>query len=68
MSDVVKEIVNLGDRSYSVVVGHGVLSHAKSMIPASARRIAVVTQEGRPTKYIPTFGDIDVSTHVIGEG
>ena len=68
MSDVVEEIVNLGDRSYSVVVGHGVLSHAKSMIPATARRVAVVTQEGIPAKYIPTFGDLAVSTHVIGEG
>ncbi len=68
MSDAVKEIVDLGDRSYSVVVGHGVLSHTKSMIPASARRVAIVTQEGIPTKYIPTLGDIDVTTHVIGDG
>ena len=68
MSDAVEEIVDLGDRSYSVVVGHGVLSHTKSMIPASARRVAIVTQEGIPTKYIPAFGDLDASTHVIGEG
>ena len=68
MSDVVEEIVDLGDRSYSVVVGHGVLSHVNSMIPSSARRVAIVTQEGIPTKYIPAFGDIDVSTHAIGEG
>ncbi|NCX06307.1 MAG: 3-dehydroquinate synthase, partial [Actinobacteria bacterium] len=68
MSDVVEEIVNLGDRSYSVVVGHGVLSHAKNMIPASARRVAIVTQEGIPAKYIPAFADLAVSTHVIGEG
>jgi len=68
MSDAVEEIVDLGDRSYSVVVGHGVLSHTKGMIPPSARRVAIVTQEGIPTKYIPAFGDLDVSTHVIGEG
>jgi len=68
MSDVVEEIVNLGYRSYSVVVGHGVLSHAKNMIPASARRVAIVTQEGIPAKYIPAFADLAVSTHVIGEG
>ena len=55
MSDAVKEIVNLGDRSYSVVVGHGVLSHAQNMIPSSARRLAIVTQDGIPTKYIPSF-------------
>jgi 5-deoxy-5-amino-3-dehydroquinate synthase len=68
MSDSVEEIVNLGDRSYSVVVGHGVLSRTKEMIPSSARRVAVVTQDGIPTKYVPTFGDIEISTHVIGEG
>jgi len=68
MSDAVEEIVNLGDRSYSVVVGHGVLSRAKGMIPPSVRRIAIVTQEGIPTKYIPSFGDLHVSNHVIGEG
>ena len=68
MSDVVEEIVNLGDRSYSVVVGHGVLPRTKEMIPSSARRVAVVTQDGIPAKYIPALGDLQVSTHVIGEG
>ena len=68
MSDAVEEIVNLGDRSYSVVVGHGVLSRTKEMIPSSARRVAIVTQEGIPAKYIPSFGDLHVSNHVIGEG
>ena len=68
MSDAVVEIVNLGDRSYSVVVGHGVVSRTKEMIPSSARRVAVVTQDGIPAKYIPTFGDLEVSTHVIGTG
>ena len=68
MSDAVEEIVNLGDRSYSVVVGHGVLSRTKEMIPSSARRVAIVTQEGIPAKCIPSFGDLHVSNHVIGEG
>ena len=68
MSDVVEEIVNLGDRSYSVVVGHGVLSHAKNMIPTSARRVAIVTQDGIPAKYIPSFAHLEVSTHIIGAG
>ena len=68
MSDVVEEIVNLGDRSYSVVVGHGVLSHTQNMIPSSARRVAIVTQDGIPTKYIPSFENLDVSTHIIGAG
>jgi 5-deoxy-5-amino-3-dehydroquinate synthase len=68
MSDAVEEIVNLGDRSYSVIVGHGVISRTKEMIPSSARRIAIVTQEGIPTNYVPSFGDLQVSKHVIGEG
>ena len=68
MSDVVEEIVNLGDRSYSVVVGHGVLSHAQRMIPSSARRVAIVTQDGIPTNYIPSFESLDVSSHIIGSG
>ena len=68
MSDVVEEIVNLGDRSYSVVVGHGVLPRTKEMIPSSARRVAVVTQDGIPPAYLPSFGDLAVSMHVIGAG
>jgi 5-deoxy-5-amino-3-dehydroquinate synthase len=68
MSDVVEEIVDLGDRSYSVVVGHGVLSHAQNMIPSSARRVAIVTQDGIPTKYIPSLVNLDASTHIIGAG
>lgn len=68
MSDAVEEIVDLGDRSYSVVVGHGVLSRTKEMIPSSARRVAIVTQDGIPTQYIPTFSDFAVTTHIIGTG
>ena len=68
MSDAVEEIVNLGDRSYSVVVGHGVLSRTKEMIPSSARRVAIVTQDGIPPTYIPTFENLAVSMHVIGAG
>lgn len=68
MSDSVEEIVNLGDRSYSVVVGHGVLLRTKGMIPASARRVAIVTQDGIPPQYIPVFAELEVSTHIIGAG
>jgi len=68
MSDAVEEIVNLGDRSYSVVVGHGVLSRTKEMIPSSARRVAIVTQDGVPPRYIPAFANLAVSTHIIGAG
>jgi len=36
--------VDLGDRSYDVVIGHGVLDRLAKMLPATARQAAVVTQ------------------------
>lgn len=36
--------VALGERSYDVLVGAGVLAHLPSVVPGSARRAAVVTQ------------------------
>lgn len=68
MSDVINEIVELGDRSYTVAVGNGVIHHALSMIPQSAKRIAVVTQHGIPPVYIPQFSGAVVSMHYIGVG
>jgi 5-deoxy-5-amino-3-dehydroquinate synthase len=38
--------VGLGDRSYDVIVGDGARHELAGVIPAEARRIAVVTQEG----------------------
>ena len=40
--------VPLGDRSYDVVVGHGSVDTLASLVPAGARRVAVVTQAGIP--------------------
>ena len=68
MSEVIKEIVELGDRSYTVAVGHNVVQEAVAMIPSSAKRIAIVTQHGIPTSYIPQFDGVTVSTHYIGVG
>lgn len=68
MSDVVSVSVPLGDRSYSVVVGHGVRSMASSLLPAQARRVAVVTQAGIPDTFIPQFDGRSVSVHTIGNG
>ena len=45
--------VPLGDRSYDVVVGHGAVDELPAMIPASARRVAVVTQPGIPVRVDP---------------
>ena len=38
--------VDLGDRSYDVVVGDGARHELAGVVPSSARRVAVVTQEG----------------------
>lgn len=68
MSDIVEVHVPLGDRSYTVAVGHGARSRAASLIPASARRVAIVTQAGIPDTYVPEFPQHSVSVHHIGDG
>lgn len=40
--------VPLGDRAYDVVVGAGAVAELAAVLPARARRVAVVTQEGIP--------------------
>ena len=61
--------VELGERSYDVVVGRGAVSELSSLVPADVRRIAVVTQEGLPidvTQYLPAGRA--VSMHQVGNG
>jgi 5-deoxy-5-amino-3-dehydroquinate synthase len=57
--------VPLGDRSYDVLVGHGVRSQLPSLLPASARRAAVVTQRGIPIDIDP---GVPFERFVIGDG
>jgi 5-deoxy-5-amino-3-dehydroquinate synthase len=38
--------VALGDRSYDVVIGHGAVEALPGLLPAGAKRAAVVTQDG----------------------
>ena len=58
--------VPLDDRSYDVVVGEGAIAELADLLPATARRVAVVTQDEIPmTVSLP---DHDVETHVIGSG
>jgi 5-deoxy-5-amino-3-dehydroquinate synthase len=38
--------VELGERSYDVIVGHGAVGALAGLVPAGARRAAVVTQDG----------------------
>lgn len=40
--------VPLGERSYPVVVGHGAAAELATLLPPTARRAAIVTQEGVP--------------------
>ena len=58
--------VPLGERSYDVVVGAGARAELDSLLPSSARRVAVVTQDSIPLT-IP-LADRDVETYVIGNG
>lgn len=68
MSEMKTVHISLGDRSYPVVVGHDVLDQTASLLPASARRVAVVTQVGIPERFIPQFPGRTVSVHTIGVG
>ena len=68
MSDVSTVRIHLGERSYDVIVGHGVLDRVHDLLPRGVRRVAIVTQEGIPEKYIPTLSGVSVSRHVIGNG
>jgi 5-deoxy-5-amino-3-dehydroquinate synthase len=45
--------VSLGDRSYDVLVGNGVRSELAALLPATARRAAIVTQSGIPLELDP---------------
>ena len=68
MSEMTQVQIDLGDRSYSVVVGRGVLAEVSAMLPAKAQRVAVVTQVGIPDSYVPSFPGRSVSVHYIGAG
>ncbi len=57
--------VSLGERSYDVLVGHGARRELAGLLPSTAKRAAIVTQEG-----IPLDIDTGVPTEVfkIGDG
>jgi 5-deoxy-5-amino-3-dehydroquinate synthase len=58
--------VPLDDRSYDVVVGAGAIAELDALLPPSARRVAVVTQERIPLAVV--LDGRDVETFVIGDG
>ncbi|MGA1074027.1 MAG: 3-dehydroquinate synthase family protein [Ilumatobacteraceae bacterium] len=57
--------VPLGERSYDVVVGHGAARRLGELLPSTARRAAVVTQEGVP---VDIDADIPHEVFTIGRG
>jgi 5-deoxy-5-amino-3-dehydroquinate synthase len=54
------------DRSYDVVVGAGAVAELAELLPAGARKVALVTQEGIPLEW--SLPDLDVETYVIESG
>jgi 5-deoxy-5-amino-3-dehydroquinate synthase len=65
MSDTRTVTVTAGDRSYPVHVGHGTVEMLPKLVPATARRAAIVTQEGIPLRFDP---GLPTSTLHIGHG
>jgi 5-deoxy-5-amino-3-dehydroquinate synthase len=61
-------VVSLGERSYPVVIGAGARNEAGRHVPASARRIAVISQHNVPTSLIPEFAGVDTRVFHIGHG
>ena len=57
--------VELADRSYSVIVGDGAVTELGSLVPAKARRAAIVTQS---SISVQVETGIEQKTFVIGEG
>ncbi|MFM1790059.1 MAG: 3-dehydroquinate synthase [Actinomycetota bacterium] len=60
--------VNVGHHSYPVFVGSGSRDLLQSVVPDTARRVAVVTQDGIPSSLIPAFPGREVTVHHIGVG
>ncbi len=58
--------VDLGDRSYPVLVGHGVRSELATVLPEGVRRVAVITQAQIPWTVEPGV-DHEVITIPDGE-
>ena len=52
--------VDLGDRSYPVLVGHGARSELSALIPAGVKRVAVLTQAGIPWPVEPGVASIRI--------
>lgn len=60
-----KIVVSLADRSYPVIVGSGVSNQLQALIPKTAKRAAIVTQQKIPLKVNL---QIESTTITIGDG
>jgi 5-deoxy-5-amino-3-dehydroquinate synthase len=57
----------MGHRAYPVLVGHGAVAGLRSLLPSTARQVAVVTQPGIPFS-IDDHIDLPVTTLQVGQG
>ena len=60
--------VELGERSYNVVVGSGVRSQIANMVPATAKRAIIVTQANIPFSVEESLVAAGISTRTINIG
>ena len=61
--------VALGERSYDVVVGRGVINELGSLVPGDVRRIAIVTQAHLAIDVSAQLPKgVTVSRHLVGDG
>ena len=65
-----RERVELGERSYDVVIGDGAINQLGSVVPTSARRAVVVTQQHLPVSVQTELEHhgLSVATVEIGDG
>jgi 5-deoxy-5-amino-3-dehydroquinate synthase len=68
MSEIHTVKIDLGERAYSVLVGHGAVQRIEDLIPKGVQRVAIVTQHSVPQQFRPTIAGVQTSLHVIGEG
>jgi 5-deoxy-5-amino-3-dehydroquinate synthase len=62
---MITDRVPLGDRSYDVLVGHGARRELAGLLPVTAKRAAVVTQDGIPIDVDP---GVPTEVFTIGQG
>lgn len=67
MAEIATVKVNLDDRSYLVLVGHGAVTRTNELIAPGTKRVAIVTQANVPERFRPQISGVETSVHLIGE-